>query len=568
MWADAVHPRFPLGFRQDDAAGRPLFLPLGVGTEPAESSSAGPQDKNALVRDGLERFDSSVFLDPALMGTRMTDLIDEANRVRYQSGAASRDLTGIHSALAIDEATLIAVPDSVQRGWNRATREAIASPPPSSPLQHPEWWHSLECRPRPAIPRVPAPPSGQFLACDVAIVPPPLLSTSPVTFYSSPCGSVGGGGTFSLAWTPPSGSAPGPGRGATDVLEESADPGFESAGVIFRGSSNSVTFSRPAGDYYYRVRRELNGGTSDYSNGVAVRIDAATDWQEVRSSDYSDHVLLDVHRALLRMSAARGDLLAALVMPEHYRERDVLTHAGRLGRALGMDFTSTTWGVPPLQRNEQSVLSFGALYHPWLVGREENDLGNLRSNPPDGAVLGIIAMRAIDRGAWVAPANEQLHGVVELSPQISRNFWQALQDASINVVRHERAGFLCLSAETLSDDPDLGAINVRRLLSLLRKTAVQVGSEYVFEPNGDDFRRAVERGFATMLNGLYQRGAFAGRTSREGFEVVADDSLNTADSVDQGRFYVVLKVAPSLPLRFLTIKLLQTSDRTFVTEGA
>ena len=48
--------------------------------------------------------------------------------------------------MAVDEAALISAPNAVQRGWFREDDEALASPPPSSPLQHPEWWHFLDCR--------------------------------------------------------------------------------------------------------------------------------------------------------------------------------------------------------------------------------------------------------------------------------------------------------------------------------------------------------------------------------------------------------------------------------------
>jgi phage tail sheath protein FI len=142
-----------------------------------------------------------------------------------------------------------------------------------------------------------------------------------------------------------------------------------------------------------------------------------------------------------------------------------------------------------------------------------------------------------------------------------------LQDSLINLVRQEPGGFLCLCELTLSDDPDYSPINVRRLISFLRKTALRAGADYVFEPNGDEFRRAVQRGFETLLDSLLLLGAFAGRTSREAFQVVTDSSLNTRQAMERGEFIVELRVAPSLPMRFLTIRLLQTADRTFVTEG-
>ena len=69
-----------------------------------------------------------------------------------------------------------------------------------------------------------------------------------------------------------------------------------------------------------------------------------------------------------------------------------------------------------------------------------------------------------------------------------------------------------------------------------------------------------------MLDDMFERGAFAGATPTSAYQVVTDDSLNTSQSVDQGRFIVELKVAPSLPMTFLTIRLVQTSDRNLATE--
>jgi len=65
---------------------------------------------------------------------------------------------------------------------------------------------------------------------------------------------------------------------------------------------------------------------------------------------------------------------------------------------------------------------------------------------------------------------------------------------------------------------------------------------------------------------MFARGAFAGRTAATSYQVVTDDSINTPTSVDQGRFIVELRVAPSLPLTFITVRLIQTNDRSLVTE--
>jgi phage tail sheath protein FI len=270
---------------------------------------------------------------------------------------------------------------------------------------------------------------------------------------------------------------------------------------------------------------------------------------EVDQSNFDGGPLLRIHQALLTMCAARGDLFAVLTVPQQYRETEVLAHAAQL------------------IAGDRRTLSYGALYHPWLTGREEKALDQLRTSPPDGAIAGTFAKRSLLRGAWIAPASEKLHGVVALSPPMNRDYWQALQDAQVNIIRQEPVGFVCLNADTLSLDEDLRPINVRRLLQLLRRAVLKLGANYVFEPNDEPFRRSVQRGFEVLLDGMFLRGAFAGRVASEGFEVVADNSLNTPASVDLGRFIVDIKVAPSLPLTFLTVRLVQAADRTYVTEG-
>jgi phage tail sheath protein FI len=69
-----------------------------------------------------------------------------------------------------------------------------------------------------------------------------------------------------------------------------------------------------------------------------------------------------------------------------------------------------------------------------------------------------------------------------------------------------------------------------------------------------------------MLDGMFERGAFAGASAATSYQVVTDTSLNTPQSVDLGRFIIELRVAPALPMRFLTIRLVQTSDRTHALE--
>jgi hypothetical protein len=262
-------------------------------------------------------------------------------------------------------------------------------------------------------------------------------------------------------------------------------------------------------------------------------------------------VLLGVQAALTRMAAARGDLLAVLALPEHYRAPDAVTHVSALRDAVPED---TAW-------------SYAALYHPWLLLETADADGILRA-PPDGALCGAMATRASTRGAWIAPANQPLGDVLGLSPAIAADQRQRLYEAQVNLVRQEPHGFVTMSADTLSSDPDLMPINVRRLLVLIRRIALREGPAFVFEPNGSVFRRGIARQFESLLGGMFRAGAFAGDTAASSFQVAVDASINTQASLDQGRFIVELKVAPSLPLSFLTVRLVQNGSVAEVTEGA
>ena len=513
-------------------------------------------------RDGLAEFDAALFLDRDLIDIGTANLTGTADFLQYLSPRPRR-LTGMHAAFPLEEVTIIAVPDAVHGGWMKDARELLVDPEPSPPPLRPEWWHFLDCNPTPAkkpslsscdpeppepspIKPVHEPEWGNFLNCSIRIIEPPQLFAFPQ--FSSD-------GNITLRWelSPP--------QDADYVLEESSQPNFSDAVTVFEGTTGSFTlYGRRTGDYYYRVRAVIGADTSDWSNGVAVRVEDESRWI-VDTKDYSPDVLLAVQRSLLRFCAARGDMLGVLSLPEHYREDKAIEHTSLLRATPNV--APPTGGVSALGFGEVGVFSYGAIYHPWLIGRE-NDA--VIAMPPCGAVSGSIAESALTRGAWIAPANRPLRGVVALKPFLLPERRLALQDALINVVRQEPRGFLVLDSDTLAADEDLQEIGVRRLLILLRRQALQLGVTYVFEPNSAPFRRAVDRGFTEMLDGMFERGAFAGTTPATSYQVVTDSSLNTPQSVDLGRFIIELRVAPSRPMRFLTIRLVQTSDRTQALE--
>jgi len=485
------------------------------------------------------------FLDPRLAETSVEQLLTEATYLRYLGSDQTQPLTGIHAALEVEEATMIAVPDAVHGGW-RLAETPLPDPPKLVTQTDPTDANR-----------------GEFLNCAIRSVAIPRL-----TLADEPAekrvflrdASVDQ--SFALRWQMPAGSVPEK-TVVCFVLQEATHPDFSDATPIYTVEKRDyidtqiekkIIFGRSLGDYYYRVRAEVNGNQSAWSLGLAVRIAPKTSTVAKPSDDYVNTVLVAVQQALLRLCAARADLLAILALPAHYRAAEAIDHADNQLQLSSSKEVNAAWR------------SYGALYHPWLIGHEENRPAELRRTPPDGAICGILAQRALQRGGWIAPANQPLQAVISLTPPLARQQWLSLQAAQVNLIRQAPRDFLCLSADTLSSDPDLRPINVRRLLSLLRRLALREGTRYVFEPNDDSFRRMVQRNFEALLEQLFLRGAFAGKSARSAYQVVTERTLNPPASVEQGRFIIELRVAPVQPLTFLTVRLVQTNDRLLVNE--
>lgn len=566
---NAAAKNFPLARNERENL---IYFPVFPNVSPDEYLAAIPLIGTKLERDGLAKFDAKLFLDEKLKNTNLYNLLTDAEFLRYVS-EKPRNLRGIHAVLtpetrvnktiegsdavqkytsvSLEEATIIAVPDAVHRGWFRKKdRRKVLPPAPSPPPIRRDWW-TFQCFDEAKMQPLSEPLWENFLNCGVQVVKKPEnLRLKDETIS---------GGKFTLLWD----------SAETElkpefVLEESTDRRFQFATVVYQGQNQEFFVSeRDAGVYYYRVKAQLGKQFSDWSDGLAVKIAAADSWRSRTAEEFNPKVLLAVQRALLRTAAARGDLFAVLDLPEHFDKKDAIAHLAELKTTKG--FTAKTSGVEPFSSDELKALSYGAVYHPWLLAREDG-AENLRKSPASGSVCGVMAQRSLRRGAWIAPANEPLFGVLGLTKNFAREDFFDFQDNLVNLVRNEPNGFLVLDSDTLSDELELRSINVRRLLSLLRRLALKHGAEYVFEPNDERFRRQVQRGFSALLDVMFVRGAFAGTTPATSYQVVVSETLNNRQSVEQGRFIVELKVAPSLPLKFVNVRLVQTGGRATVTE--
>jgi hypothetical protein len=444
LWQEVRLPRFPLGV---NLAANTLVLPLGLETG-LPWRGGNVSSELPLVRDGLVpevsdyqalsgtdwvEFLPQLFLDAALRQTGRRSLLTEAHDRLYLQGKA---LTGIHALLAIEEISMVALPDAAHRGWQLTAVQSL--PPEPSPTE-------------PTVPDLCA-TNSPFFDCNQ----PPADDSSAET---------------------PTPAAPTP----------------------------------------------------------------ATQWQLLEPKEYFATGLLEIQQAIARFAAARGDFVALLSAPKHYRTPELLEHQAQL--------------LSNLRREADNTDSFVALYHPWLVTRALS--GTLLQQPPTGAIAGIMADQSLRQGAWLAPANEVIQGILATVPTFAPDAEQSLYQAGINPIRQLPRGFMPWGNFTQSNDSDLEALNLRRLLILLRRLAIREGQTAVFAPHSPAFRRRLKQQFEQVLNRLFTLGAFAGGDRSQAYQVTLDTSLNTQTTIEKGQLIIELKIAPSRPMTFITVRLIQ-----------
>ena len=665
---------FPLaGFEPSATFFIPWQMPLRAVPENGQGPVGTTSEETRLQRDGLESFSAGLFLDPRLAPLGSSTLLTEAHQLRYLQG---RDLRGIHSLLPVEEASLIALPDAVQRGWRRAPRElpdllaaphlqADAAPdgltallswtpvpgaesyqlelsqdpafesaqtihlgpetqaeesfqgdcPHESNESSGDCPQKFECGCSPAgsariltgansgIPHWTQASSGSYDCPQCRDCPQwryfrvralrggessPWSNTESLLLPESDfeeCGAVRFGAPQLdpvVFLSPPQddheliqwSELEGAGRYR---LQAAADPAFLSPETLRLGAETEFE-RRPNGQLtYFRVRAESAQTIGPWSVTRLSFPGGLHSWTLLPAAHYEDagaaH-LLAIQRALMRFCAARADLAAILSLPRHYRDEQALDHLAALRSQSGPGdaeaLAAGPLGVRPLGSGEAAALGFGAVYHPWpqarRSGSERSGAQAVDLTPPEGAVCGMTARRTLSQGAWVAPANQPLHDVVSLEPPINPSSRADFFEAQLNLLLLDPRGFLVMSADTLSTAPDLRPLNVRRLLILLRRLALREGRSYVFEPNTGPFRRRVEHRFQQVLASLYEKGAFRGDTAESAFRVVTGESVNPPQSLEQGRFIVELRVAPSRPLAFVTVRLIQAGPEGLAVE--
>lgn len=123
------------------------------------------------------------------------------------------------------------------------------------------------------------------------------------------------------------------------------------------------------------------------------------------------------------------------------------------------------------------------------------------------------------------------------------------------------------AARTLALDPHWRQLNVRRLVTMIRRVLDRQMQWAVFEPNNAELRAQIARMLEAYLRQLYRANAFTGATEDQAFFVKCDDELNPSVVVDQGRLYAQVGIAPAEPMEFIVLNIARSADATLSVEA-
>jgi hypothetical protein len=319
------------------------------------------------------------------------------------------------------------------------------------------------------------------------------------------------------------------------------------------GQSVAKLQAAPAGPRYYEWPViALSGGTS-------IKPD---------KSDYLD--------AILQL----GDQVevALVVSPDLYHPdfadpaeqlevlTDMLTQADQLhDRLVIIDvpplkadpFCAVNWVQQLRGTLTKEVLRNGSVYHPWLA--VPNPLGGssnpLLNTPSSGCVAGVISRLDLQQGAYFTPANALINEAVDLTTLLDANQQTALYSAGVNLLTCSPSrGLLVWGGRVLGLDPPGGFVAHRRLIHLLVRAIRRVAEPLVFDSNGPQLWLALVRGITTVLLQAYRAGALQGDQPDQAFQVTCDATTNPPSNVDDGTVVCLVKVAPAVPMEFITLR--------------
>jgi phage tail sheath protein FI len=221
---------------------------------------------------------------------------------------------------------------------------------------------------------------------------------------------------------------------------------------------------------------------------------------------------------------------------------------------------------------------FAALYYPQLLVEEQLTPELRRTRAPQimaiptcGHVAGVYA-RVDAEGVHVAPANQEIRGVLGVSKSMTNDEQKPLNEAGVNAIRvfADDGRVLVWGARTTApaEQTDWLYVNVRRLLTFIELSLDRSLRWAVFRPNDRSLWMSLQVTISDFLRKQWRMGALVGANEAQAFRVRIDEGLNPPSEMALGKLNIEIRVAPSRPAEFIIINIGLTQQGTEIVEGA
>ena len=256
----------------------------------------------------------------------------------------------------------------------------------------------------------------------------------------------------------------------------------------------------------------------------------------------------ELERVRASASLREVQLVAAIPRPDDDRVgADLLRYlTGDVPR--GLDATLEAGGIST---------AFLQLAYPWLVTTSSQRLpGGVE--PPDGALCGVLARNALERGTYRSAGGRALVDAVDALPLLPA---RDVADPSnlgtlggrVTLLGRAPGGIEVLSDVTTSKDPTFRLAHANRAMSALVRALRVIGEGVAFAPNSPATWAELRARATDVLRQFWRAGALRGTDERDAFDVRCDRTTTSQADLDDGRVIVEVTVALALSIQRIDV---------------
>lgn len=334
-----------------------------------------------------------------------------------------------------------------------------------------------------------------------------------------------------------------------DVSSPSYAPRVPSQFVTkeFVGATNGIP-TDPAFSTY--VDAAVIGNPSTSSGLYAFQNPEAIDINLLATPGFTTGAVIGT---ALQICQARGDVLYLVDSPFGLRPQQVVD-----------------WHNGMLQSDLSTVLdsSYGALYWSWLQVYDQYSASYIWV-PPSGHIAAVFSRTAKRNDTWFPPAgtdNGVIQNVVdvEYSPtQGERDLLYGASNAVNPIVKFPNGGIVVWGQKTLqrASNP-LDRVNVRMLLTAIKKNSTSILRAFVFQPNDTVLWSQALSVLNPYLSDVQ------GRRGLSAYKVVIDSTNNTPERIGRHELWVSMFLQPTSIVEIIALNIaVLPSGQSFFAEA-